>query len=347
MGKPESRSSRSSVFSNPFRSRPSAAPSNSSLLPNNNTPSVPTTNSSLAPPPSYTEATRSVDFPAQPDSTPLIVEPPSSDKTQAHPRLTRDAASTKDDPYAFLSSFDTVFLIDDSGSMYGSNWDETRAVLEAIVPICTEHDEDGVDVYFLNHKTSDEGDALKGAAGTGYRGIKKSQDVQDLFKRVSPNGGTPTAMRMRSILNTYLKLYTQRVQETGDETILRPLNLIIITDGAPNDEPEDEIVRVAKKLDALDAPMYQIGVQFFQVGNDPQATAALRNMDDDLTNKHPGMRDMVDTSTFDDSPGTTKPGTSLFRSSKKKATVLSSDAVLKVVLGAVVRRLDRVATRQS
>jgi hypothetical protein len=58
--------------------------------------------------------------------------------------------STPDDPYAFLSTFDTVFVIDNSGSMAGHSWREVKEVLSAITPICTTYDDDGVDVYFLN-----------------------------------------------------------------------------------------------------------------------------------------------------------------------------------------------------
>ena len=54
-----------------------------------------------------------------------------------------------DDPYAFLSSFDTVFLIDDSGSMQGKSWRETKDALETIIPVCVQHDADGIDIYFL------------------------------------------------------------------------------------------------------------------------------------------------------------------------------------------------------
>lgn len=76
--------------------------------------------------------------------------------------LSAASGSISDDPYAFLSSFDTVFLIDDSGSMAGRSWRETGDAIRAITPICTSHDSDGIDLYFLNtpnraHGTSSEG----------------------------------------------------------------------------------------------------------------------------------------------------------------------------------------------
>ncbi|KAK3363782.1 hypothetical protein B0T25DRAFT_597184 [Lasiosphaeria hispida] len=57
-------------------------------------------------------------------------------------------------PYAFLSTFDTIFVIDDSGSMAGRSWREVKDALRAITPICTAHDADGVDVYLLNAKNT-------------------------------------------------------------------------------------------------------------------------------------------------------------------------------------------------
>lgn len=71
------------------------------------------------------------------------------------------AGPVGDDRYAFLSSFDTVFLIDDSGSMTGRSWRETEEALETIVPICVQYDDDGIDIHFLvriyKHRSHDDG----------------------------------------------------------------------------------------------------------------------------------------------------------------------------------------------
>ena len=54
-----------------------------------------------------------------------------------------------DSPCAFLTQFDTIFLIDDSGSMAGRSWRETSAALTAIY---TAYDSDGIDIHSLNHR---------------------------------------------------------------------------------------------------------------------------------------------------------------------------------------------------
>ncbi|KAL0929478.1 von willebrand factor [Colletotrichum truncatum] len=226
--------------------------------------------------------------------------------------------STPEDPYAFLSSFDTIFVIDDSGSMYGRSWLEVRVVLSAITPICTAHDLDGIDLYFLNHMS---GDVREGKALGGFYGIKRADTVEGIFSSVRPRGATPTGQRLYNLLKPYLQLL---VSKKRDMDSVRPINIIVITDGAPSDDVESTIVSTAEKLKELDAPLNQIGIQFFQVGNESGARDALRELDDDLVKKY-GVRDIVDTVTWE----------------KNQRGVLTAESILKVVLGAVVRRLDR------
>ncbi|KAI1210723.1 uncharacterized protein F4807DRAFT_422420 [Annulohypoxylon truncatum] len=235
----------------------------------------------------------------------------------------------QDDQYAFLKEFNTIFLIDDSLSMKAERrWEETQKAISAILPICMEHDEDGVDVYFLNHRTSDRGDALRGAVGSGYRGVREARVVQNMFKYIKPSLATPTGLRLDHILRAYLKNYEALVRRTGgDVYCVRPINVIVITDGQPTDEPGEIIAQAARRLDEIRAPPHQIGIQFFQVGRDPTATQALRELDDELCRRE-SIRDMVDTATFNGA-------------NKADQPTLTADGILKVVLGAVKRKLDR------
>ncbi|KAF2168304.1 hypothetical protein M409DRAFT_65751 [Zasmidium cellare ATCC 36951] len=219
-------------------------------------------------------------------------------------------SQTADDHYAFLTSFDTIFLIDDSGSMAGGLWRETGQALEAITPICTEHDADGIDIYFLNHGDS-----------PFHHNVTTSGTVREIFQVVRPGGGTPTGQRLNAILRPYLQKYAKAPETT------KPINIICITDGEPSDDVESPLIQAAKKLDKLDAPAWQIGVQFFQVGRDEKAKAHLKQLDDELAEiaGDDDLRDIVDTVPFTGEEG----------------TQLTGDGILKVVLGAVNRRLDR------
>lgn len=208
-----------------------------------------------------------------------------------------------DDPYAFLSTFDTVFVIDDSTSMRGPRWKEASSTLTSITPICTARDADGIDIWFLNHKSI-------------YTNVNDVYAVECIFNNISPNGSTPIGTRLYNILNPY-------VQALQRHETKKPLNIIVITDGAATDDPESVIVDAAKKLDAMQAPPWQVGIQFFQVGDDGEAAEVLRELDDALVDMG-CKRDMVDTVP-----------------SNGRGASLSADMILKTVLGGVHRRFDR------
>jgi uncharacterized protein YegL len=224
-----------------------------------------------------------------------------------------------DSPYAFLREFDTIFLIDDSGSMAGRSWRETSEALAKIAPICTAHDADGIDIYFLNHRNPN-------ATHGGYTNITTTEAVQNLFKAVKPLGGTPTGTRLTHILRPYLSEVAESIerQSHGHEATVKPLNIIVITDGVPSDDVETVIVNAAKKLDSYNAESWQVGIQFFQVGREPEAAENLRELDDALSGTY-NIRDMVDTVPW----------------SAEGGQELDPLDLLKVCLGSVIRRLDR------
>ncbi|KAI1865947.1 uncharacterized protein JN550_007925 [Neoarthrinium moseri] len=240
-----------------------------------------------------------------------------------HPALSVKHVSTKEDPYAFLSIFDTVFLIDDSGSMEGRSWRETQRALSSLLPIIFSHDTDGPDIYFMNHKSNDPGNpAEPWKADTGYRNVTRSQGarepgeqltVEEIFGTVRPWKGTPTGTRLDFILRRYMRHCEQRFRETDGKTFSNPLtSLLSLT-----------------KLDALDAPPYQVGIQFFQVGHEDGAATALRQLDDLISAQVVGgVRDIVDTVSFN-------------VGADCHALALTGDGILKAVLGSVVKRLDR------
>lgn len=166
--------------------------------------------------------------------------------------------------------------------MAGRNWRETASALSAITPVCTARDADGIDIYFLNHRSSHNPEGH-------YEHVTSSNAVSEIFSVVQPRGGTPTGLRLNSILKPYLSRYE------AQPTTTKPLNIIVITDGVPSDDVESVIISAAKKLDILDAPAWQVGIQFFQVGNELGAAEALQELDDGLAEVGGGMRDIVDT----------------------------------------------------
>lgn len=313
--------------SDPYQAQHPISTAHDALSSNN-----PFANSEAAPP-SYNEAMSGK--PGASSSIPAITV--NGNQVAAAPgtiprRVTLDGKliTDDDDPYAFLSIFDTVFLIDDSSSMKrDARWDEARDALAAIAPICVAHDKDGIDIHFINHYKAKNNKGEK----IGYTNITSADEVINTFKEVdSPKGGTLTGHRIRDILKPYLENYTRdhktKKEWDPEKTGVKPINLIVITDGQATDEPEAEIKGIIKKLDEVDAPYYQVGIQFFQVGNDPGAKRFLAELDDNIRdNDNKKMRDIVDTVTWDD--GDTR------------ARQLEGEKLLKVVLGSVIKRLDR------
>lgn len=66
-----------------------------------------------------------------------------------------------------------------------------------------------------------------------------------------------------------------------------------------------------------------MGIQFVQIGDDPEATEALKRMDDDLSNNY-NIRDMVDTTPY-------------------TGQALNPDLLGKILLGGINRRVDRIS----
>lgn len=150
------------------------------------------------------------------------------------------------------------------------------------------YDSDGIDLAFFN---------------SPVRATSKSaQELLQLFRRVEPRKSTPSASALKRVLEPYMDEYQNWVAEgkSVGQPRPKPLNLIILTDGAPDrgENPEDVIVDVARRLDRLKAPPMQVGIQLVQIGFDEEAADHLRSLDDDLKTKH-GIRDYVDTTLFD------------------------------------------------
>jgi len=249
---------------------------------------------------------------------PTRVTSPSHGHVQAQAPVTNPSAApaansltmATENPLRALSRYDVVFLIDDSGSMVDL-WVEARDALMGIVKASIEFDEDGLDVYFLNSNKIGEN-------------LTREKDVVTLFKEVYPGGSTPTAERIDFLLHPY-------VSEVEDarrnrKTLPKPKVLICITDGRPNSslDVENSIVQLAKRLDDVKAPLYQLGLQFLQIGTNAKATEFLRKLDDDLKGKYK-IRDMVDTVEY-------------------KGT-LDAEFILQICLGSVNRRLDSQSHR--
>lgn len=249
------------------------------------------------------------------------------------PDITKASTSSgvSDSRYAFLKDFDTIFLVDDSSSMSGPRWCEAEEAIAAIAPICTQYDRDGIDIYFLNHRRA----ATSDTTGS-YSNITTAADVQGIFNSVRPRGSTPVGRRLLEILTPYLRrVERMQANRTGDGSLrdpalyVKPVNIIAITDGEFTDDAESVIVQVAKVLDSpqVRALPWQVGIQFFQIGDDENVRRYLQELDDDLGKwcRDERLRDIVDTVPW----------------KGKRGLSLDAEGILKCVLGAVNKKYDR------
>lgn len=165
---------------------------------------------------------------------------------------------------AKLSEYDFVVVIDKSGSMAepvkaGSNRSRWEAVQESAMTFARDVgklDADGIDVVMFS-----------GNGVQSYTGVTADK-VKEIFTQHSPRSSTPLA----EALTEALKLAGKSDKKDF---------IVVFTDGVPDDEAAAArvIVEAANKQETDDA----LTILFVQVGDDAQATAYLRKLDDGLT----------------------------------------------------------------
>ena len=224
-------------------------------------------------------------------SRPTVLPPPP-------PAPVDSEGNSVEDKFSILEGYDTVFLIDDSPSMRGEKWDLVQKILDYSIVVAAWYDPDGVDIHFMNNIKANQ------------NSVKDSKFATTLHHGIELRGNTPTLDR----LSRHLRSYYQRFKAAEFSPDFKGYNLIVLTDGEPNPEDDDEsdlsdqddarnhkpafklirkrIVDMAKKLDDVDAERKQVGIQFCQVGNDKDATEFFQYLDDRIKGKNNLHRDV-------------------------------------------------------
>ncbi|KAI0346884.1 hypothetical protein BDW22DRAFT_468102 [Trametopsis cervina] len=262
------------------------------------------TSAQPAPPPSYEEATS--DHGDQKDQKwPEDKLPQDLLKQAAQEAGTLLAAELQ-----MLANYDTVIIVDDSTSMRLSaghiprggrgltRWQAVRNAISDVAAMACVHDLNGIDVEFLNAKESS----------------KQHLTVLAAFDAITPEGITLLGARLDGLLTNYVR----RLQGDPDRNHVKKVNFVVITDGEPSDRIDTVIIRHAKWLHAKGYPLGQVGIQFFQIGNDTKAEKFLHNLDNDLRGS---PRDIVDTTPYE-------------------GAELTAARIIKVLAGGISRRID-------
>lgn len=163
-----------------------------------------------------------------------------------------------------LSKYDFVLLMDKSGSMSTedcakgkkSRWEYAQEQTEAFARACAKFDDDGIDVILFSSKVK------------SYEGVTPDK-VSQIFKENSPGGTTDTASALKKAFDNYI-----------DRGKVKPMIVVVVTDGEPDDEQElrDVIVNITKKIKSED----DFGILFLQIGYSRSASKFLDELDNNL-----------------------------------------------------------------
>ena len=177
-----------------------------------------------------------------------------------------------------LKGYDYVFLIDKSGSMGApmdngkTRWQNAQEATEQWARDAEQYDSDGVTVITFNDTF------------TEYKNTKASE-VSRVFNENRPSGGTVLHSVLEHVLNQYVGVKGAK-----------PVLIFVVTDGAP--ERKERVAKVIADATQKMLRDDECAIQFLQIGNDPEATAFLQSLDDDLQKTHKAKFDIVDTNTF-------------------------------------------------
>lgn len=165
---------------------------------------------------------------------------------------------------AALTEYDFVVVIDKSGSMdeavkVGSTTTRWQAVQESALTLVRDVeklDSDGLGLVLFS-----------GAGIQSFDGAT-SEAVRNAFANTSPRGGTPLAEALTAALALAGK---------SDKKDF----IVVFTDGVPDDKAAAAkvIIEAANKQETDDA----LTILFIQVGDNAEATAYLKSLDDELT----------------------------------------------------------------
>lgn len=182
---------------------------------------------------------------------------------------------------AKLSEYDSIILIDRSGSMgdpakgFSSRWVQAEEITKGLASLASQVDEDGITVITFGGTFNPSNDVVDGV---------KADAVTAIFAGRGPGGGTPTADALQAAFDKKFA--------SGKKAVV-----ICVTDGTPNDKGavEKAIKDAAGKLDDASG----IRVLFLQVGDDASAASWLGELD----NLSGAKFDIVNTISHKDADG--------------------------------------------
>ncbi|KAF8797701.1 FabD/lysophospholipase-like protein [Phlegmacium glaucopus] len=199
---------------------------------------------------------------------PRDMEPPKPEKGTVNagynPQLDKKRPSTMSE---YLQFYHVLFIVDNSKSMHRMNkWNETREALVGIAKYALDHKSGEIDLTFLhsNEKTAS---------------IMGGESMLALFNAAKLERGTPTGKVLQKVLDEHLAKLDQAIDKP-EYTQIRPLDIIVLTDGRPDRAPaiKDVLAAAVKRMKENKHHPNSVGVQFVQIGDDKNAKKALQKL---------------------------------------------------------------------
>lgn len=189
---------------------------------------------------------------------------------------------------SFRFNGDAVVFVDQSGSMgdpVGAGypnpkqirWDAVKESTEAFAQELESRDPDGITVVYFNNTYKIEDGVT-------------AENVKNVFGTRRPNNGTYLAEPLKAIIDKFLPttyetkktggMFSKSVSVPKKVKPAKPVFICIFTDGAASDEAEviKVIVDATKRIEDRS----HLGILFVQVANDPNATAFLDRLNNNL-----------------------------------------------------------------
>lgn len=214
--------------------------------------------------------------------TARLITPPTPPRTTNpgyNPKLDERRPETM---IEYLRNYHVLFIIDDSGSMGGhGRWKEARDALSEIANHALNQKVNSIDIRFLNNRAI-------------HRGFQGADFIEELFNRVQPGGLTPTGKVLHEVLNDHID-ELDRAVNTIEYASIKPLDIIVLTDGVPDDEPNTKgvIEQAVHRRETSKHHPNAMGIQLVQIGNDPNAAPVLNDL------RFGAVGSMVDTVPYD------------------------------------------------
>ena len=200
-------------------------------------------------------------------SSPIVSESTKWAHSTASTRATSPAESLDafflgEESSAYLTRFETVVLADDS-VMFGRRWEQAGHLLAEMAKVVARYDPNGFELHFFDQANFDQ------------KYVTTPERIREMFELVTPDFACrPTATLLERELSKYISRYRNNSK-------LKGLNLLVVTDGVPDNEDEvsEVISQASKEMEVLGAGREKISIQFIQIGSDKALQTFLKRLD--------------------------------------------------------------------